>query len=95
MKCQYLEKICTKPRMTCQTCMAEEINYLRKKVADLESRNNAKAGSIMITKDELIDAQAKALTRLSLMKPALFMIHNELEMAAAMTVHMLFDEEED
>ncbi|MGN1399387.1 MAG: hypothetical protein ACI4WG_05270 [Erysipelotrichaceae bacterium] len=96
MKCPYIEKICpelnAKP---CTTCMTEEINYLRKKVVDMAQRNNAKAGSIMITKDELITAQAEALARLSLANPALFIIADELSKASALTAAILFDKKEE
>ena len=94
MKCRYLNKICPEFEKPCTTCMAQEIRYLRNKVKDLESRNNVKDGSIIITKDDLIDAQAEALVRLTIKDPIFFILQDELTRAAGLTVNVLFDKKE-
>ena len=93
MKCMYFEKECCSKKH-CPECMVDEINYYRKKLADMEPKNNVKKGSIQITKDELITAQAEAFTYMALKNPAMLFIKDEFSEAAGLTVSLLFNKEE-
>ena len=91
MKCGFFEKEC-RCKEPCIDCMKNEIIYYRKKIADMESRSNIKEGSIMITKDELMHAQAEAFTAMTIANPHTLLIGDELSKAAALTCYVLFDE---
>ena len=86
MKCEYFEKECYKGCHSCISCMRDEINHYRKK---------AEGNTISITEDELIAAQAKALTALTVANPMILMLSDEMSTFAALTVKSLFDKKEE
>lgn len=85
MKCEYFEKECDKGCHSCISCMRDEINHYRKK---------AEGKTISITRDELITAQAEAFTRLTIENPMILLLSDEMSKFGALTVKLLFNEEE-
>lgn len=95
MKCKYMNRVCNSSEKDCFDCLTDEIKYLRKKISNMESKNNVKEGSITITQKELVNAQANAMTLLTIKNPSVFLISDVLTEASALTCKILFEKKEE
>ena len=69
-----MNRVCISREQDCFDCLMNEIEYLRNKVRNMKSKNNAKEGSITITQEELVNAQANAMALLVIKNPSVFII---------------------